>query len=201
MSEMETVKLNVGGMLYEVALDTLMRHPQTMLAKLVSEIWRGSPCARGDPIFIDRDKDLFKYILAWYRDDTMIIPRTVAIDALRNEARFFSLPDNIAVEQEKASLSDCCEGLKNFTTNFATRHEESFALWGLQQAIKEGYLKGNGKENRFSAKITDYQDLNPTLDMNAALKETKLQIKKHGFESLLSVEYKNYVDGLLFTFK
>jgi hypothetical protein len=191
---MDLVQLDVGGMLYKVALDTLMRHPDTMLAKLVSEIWRGSPCAQGDPIFIDRDKDLFKYILEWYRDDTIIIPRTVAIAALRNEVRFFSLPDDVVIKQEKLSTVECCEGMKIFQP----RDENTlFAAWGLEQAIKEGYLKNS---QVYKALVKEYQDLKPSLDMNEALEKSREKIRECGLESFCTVGYPE-TNSLTFVFK
>jgi hypothetical protein len=37
MSEKEVVQLDVGGMLYKVSLDTLMRHPETKFEKNFSK--------------------------------------------------------------------------------------------------------------------------------------------------------------------
>jgi hypothetical protein len=105
MSVQEVIRLNVGGTPYEVTLSTLMKFPDTMLAALASERWR-QHSDRHELIFIDRDGDLFRYILAWYHDNEILIPRTVAAGAVANEVRFFSLPDTAAVEQEEIPIAE-----------------------------------------------------------------------------------------------
>jgi hypothetical protein len=67
MSEQEVIQFDVGGTLYKVALSTLMKFPDTILAALPSERWQQQPAnSNHDLMFIDRDGELFKYILAWY---------------------------------------------------------------------------------------------------------------------------------------
>jgi hypothetical protein len=56
----DTVHLDVGGVQYHVARDTIMKFEDTMPAKLVSEKW--NPGSSEAAIFIDRDGERFKYI-------------------------------------------------------------------------------------------------------------------------------------------
>jgi hypothetical protein len=49
----EVVHFNVGGTLYDVARDTLLKAPDTFLAKLVSDKWNEGQ--KQEIIFIDRD--------------------------------------------------------------------------------------------------------------------------------------------------
>jgi hypothetical protein len=73
--ENEIIHFNVGGSLYDVARNTLLKFENTMLANLVSDRWRNGH--KDDIIFIDRDGDRFKYILDWYRDGKIHISKTV----------------------------------------------------------------------------------------------------------------------------
>jgi hypothetical protein len=76
--ENEIIHFNVGGTLYDVARETLLKFENTMLATLVSDKWRIS--RKEEIIFIDRDGERFKYILDWYRDGKINIPKTVNIN-------------------------------------------------------------------------------------------------------------------------
>jgi hypothetical protein len=62
--ETSIIHLNVGGTRYDVAEDTLMKHEDTMLAKMVSERWQKR--INGRPLFIDGNGERFQYILDWY---------------------------------------------------------------------------------------------------------------------------------------
>mmetsp|Transcript_9504 Transcript_9504/g.29406 ORF Transcript_9504/g.29406 Transcript_9504/m.29406 type:complete len:210 (+) Transcript_9504:65-694(+) len=93
-----TIRFNVGGELFEVAQDTIRRRKDTMLNSML-ERWTSSD---SEPQFIDRDPKLFRYILAWYRDDgRIIVPLTVSKEEMLREAQFFGLPvaaDDIQVD-------------------------------------------------------------------------------------------------------
>jgi hypothetical protein len=72
----EIVNLNVGGIQYSAARNTIMKHEETMLAKLVSEKWNPNSEV---PIFVDRDGERFKYILDFFRDGEILVPNTVLL--------------------------------------------------------------------------------------------------------------------------
>jgi hypothetical protein len=92
----KTVHFDVGGKIYKVAEDTLMKYENTVLAKMVSENWnKGNNL---EPLFIDRNGERFQYILDWYRDGRITVPRTVAIEAVKGDALFFGLPDDVVIE-------------------------------------------------------------------------------------------------------
>lgn len=84
-----------SGTHYDVAKDTLLKFEDTMLAKLVSDKWNQNS---HEAIFIDRDGERFKYILDWYRDGKITVPKIVSIDAIKSEAEYFGLGD-IIIEQ------------------------------------------------------------------------------------------------------
>lgn len=91
------IELNVGGMRYDVAEDTLMKYEDTMLAKMVADKWQKG--GDQEPKFIDRDGERFRYILDWYRDGRITVPRTITIDALKNDVLFFGLPADAIIEE------------------------------------------------------------------------------------------------------
>ena len=64
MSTTNTIKFNVGGRSFEVSRDLIEKHSETMLGKLVSEAWQADP---EEPVFIDRDGDIFAHVLNYLR--------------------------------------------------------------------------------------------------------------------------------------
>jgi hypothetical protein len=94
------IHLNVGGTRYDIAEETLLNHEDTMLAKLVSSKWKKG--GNQEPLFIDRNGERFQYIVDWYRDGQITVPRTISVNALRNDALFFGLPENVVIEETKS---------------------------------------------------------------------------------------------------
>lgn len=102
MSTADIVCLDVGGVMYKVHRSTLAQHPNTMLARLVSDAWMGD-VPPAEPIFIDRDGERFKYILDWFRYGAVVLPRRIPIDALRMDAAYFGLPEDALAATTKAN--------------------------------------------------------------------------------------------------
>eukprot|EP00590_Aulacoseira_subarctica_P003151 CAMPEP_0172422128 /NCGR_PEP_ID=MMETSP1064-20121228/8320_1 /TAXON_ID=202472 /ORGANISM="Aulacoseira subarctica , Strain CCAP 1002/5" /LENGTH=74 /DNA_ID=CAMNT_0013162843 /DNA_START=188 /DNA_END=408 /DNA_ORIENTATION=+ len=63
-AEQKTVRFDVGGQLYRVSKSLVEQHEDTMLARLVSDTWLSDPDAT---IFIDRDGEIFQYVLYYMR--------------------------------------------------------------------------------------------------------------------------------------
>ena len=59
-----TIKFNVGGRHFEVSRDLIDTHSETMLGKLVSDVWQEDP---EQEVFIDRDGDIFAHVLDYLR--------------------------------------------------------------------------------------------------------------------------------------
>jgi lipoate synthase len=59
-----TIKFNVGGRHFEVSHDLIDTHSETMLEKLVSDLWQEDP---EQEVFIDRDGDIFAHVLNYLR--------------------------------------------------------------------------------------------------------------------------------------
>ena len=70
-SNTATVRFNVGGTIYEVSRSLLEQHPNTMLARMVSKTWLSEEEdneRKDEPLFIDRDRERFCYVLDFMRD-------------------------------------------------------------------------------------------------------------------------------------
>eukprot|EP00439_Symbiodinium_sp_Y106_P016820 s32_g2.t1 len=96
------VRLNVGGLEYVTSLSTLRRVDCGMLAKMFeSQI----PSATTDgAYFIDRDGDLFHFVLSYLRDGVVELPSSIQeLRRLEREANFFMLPGLLHLIRSKMS--------------------------------------------------------------------------------------------------
>lgn len=108
MSE-QRVDINVGGYTYSTNLSTL----QSVNGSRLAEWFSGLPspalkCDNKQQYFIDRNGEIFSYILDYLRDPTSaILPQTASeLDRLRIEAEYYRLPNLVAdVQEKKRSLS------------------------------------------------------------------------------------------------
>lgn len=85
------VELNVGGQLYTTSLTTLLRDPESFLARMFSGRQRISRDTRGR-FFIDRDGLLFRYVLDYLRNNNLILPeKFTETERLLYEAEYFQI--------------------------------------------------------------------------------------------------------------
>ena len=96
-----TITFNVGGKMYEVSQSLVASYPDTMLAKISSKTWNKN---QNEHIFIDRDSELFRYILNYMRDGFVYLPSSVSKDALLQDLHYFGFQD-INTNQIRMSLS------------------------------------------------------------------------------------------------
>ena len=92
----ERVKLNVGGRYFQTTLATLTNHSEgklTYFKTFFAGHWQSTKDPKDESIFIDRDGDLFEYILQYLRTDK--IPIDLEDNFLRRdliiEAHFYTL--------------------------------------------------------------------------------------------------------------
>ncbi|XP_070536084.1 BTB/POZ domain-containing protein KCTD6-like isoform X1 [Ptychodera flava] len=96
----EVVNLNVGGHVYTTTLATLCMYPDSMLGAMFSGRIPTQKDSRGN-YFIDRDGELFRYILNFVRSSRLGLPAGFQDwDALTIEADFFQIPELINALQE-----------------------------------------------------------------------------------------------------
>ncbi|XP_002733127.3 BTB/POZ domain-containing protein KCTD6-like [Saccoglossus kowalevskii] len=89
----EIVNLNVGGKLYSTTRSTLTRYPDTMLGAMFSGRMPSLKDAQGN-YFIDRNGDMFKYILEFLRNGSIILPEDFKeFTALSVEVDFYQVAE------------------------------------------------------------------------------------------------------------
>mmetsp|Transcript_28014 Transcript_28014/g.63312 ORF Transcript_28014/g.63312 Transcript_28014/m.63312 type:complete len:245 (-) Transcript_28014:230-964(-) len=93
------VRLSVGGIEHVTSLTTLRRFPDSMLATMFapSREWEGerllTPHEDNGHYFIDRQGDIFSYVLEYLRCGTLELPAKLDdLRRLEREADFFMLP-------------------------------------------------------------------------------------------------------------
>jgi len=102
-NEVKKVTLNVGGTRFETLLDTCTKHGKnTMLGAMFLSL-----NAKMKPeYFIDRDPELFRAILQWYRTGLLFSPPGVPIQVMEHEVDFYGIPrSELKIFQKQFYLS------------------------------------------------------------------------------------------------
>lgn len=86
-----TVELNVGGVFYTTSLSTLVKEADSLLAAIFTGRTPVTRDAKGK-YFLDRDGVLFRYVLDFLRNDSLVLPESFReAERLRNEAAHLKL--------------------------------------------------------------------------------------------------------------
>lgn len=93
----EIVTLNVSGCRFQAWRQTLEKYPDTMLGSSEKDFFYDED--RGE-YFFDRDAEIFRHILGFYRTGRMHFPRTECISAIDDELAFFGIMPEM--------IGDCC---------------------------------------------------------------------------------------------
>ncbi|XP_030856314.1 potassium voltage-gated channel protein Shal [Strongylocentrotus purpuratus] len=91
------VCINISGRKFETWRHMLDKYPDTLLGSSEKEYFYDE---ESNQYFFDRDPDLFRHILTFYRTGTMHFPREECIAAFDEELAFFGLMPEI--------IGDCC---------------------------------------------------------------------------------------------
>ncbi|XP_054623599.1 potassium voltage-gated channel subfamily D member 2 isoform X2 [Dunckerocampus dactyliophorus] len=89
--------LNVSGIRFQTWRDTLERYPDTLLGSSERDFFFQE---ENDEFFFDRDPDLFRHILNFYRTGKLHFPRHECISAFDEELTFFGIVPEV--------IGDCC---------------------------------------------------------------------------------------------
>ncbi len=86
----EVVTLDVGGVIFKTRVDTLSKHDLSYFGVYTSGRWNLAETA-----FIDRDPELFRYVMAYLRHDTLQLCDIgpALREALAKEADYYVLPE------------------------------------------------------------------------------------------------------------
>eukprot|EP00062_Callorhinchus_milii_P006930 gi/632947992/ref/XP_007889349.1/ PREDICTED: BTB/POZ domain-containing protein KCTD21-like [Callorhinchus milii] len=107
------VTLNVGGRLYSTSLTTLTRYPESMLGSMFSGAMPTSDSQEN--YFIDRDGEMFRYILNFLRSSHLDLPVDFQeLDLLKREADFFQIQPLLELLQ---TADPKISRIKNVTLN------------------------------------------------------------------------------------
>lgn len=88
----DVVELNVGGVSYTTSLETLVSQPDSQLAAMFTGREPVTKDSKGR-YFLDRDGVLFRYVLDFLRDGTLILPECFRErERLKREAEKYHLP-------------------------------------------------------------------------------------------------------------
>ena len=98
-----TVKLNVGGKLYQVSTSLIESYPDSMLARLISDTWTKDT---NTPIFIESDGVQFQYVLQCICPKKVHLPASVSKAAILQDLDYFGLLQDI-------QSGDVCDGCGN----------------------------------------------------------------------------------------
>ncbi|CAG8548724.1 7985_t:CDS:2, partial [Acaulospora morrowiae] len=93
MKSNERVVLNVGGQKFETYRSTLTAYPNTLLGKIFSEE-QENILSEVEEIFFDRDYNVFKYIMQFYRNGRITWPSSPtepSVDDIYRELAFFKI--------------------------------------------------------------------------------------------------------------
>ena len=97
------VKLNVGGMRYEVARSLIETHPDTMIARMISKEWQQNSDAE---IFIERDGSRFKYFLDYLRDGKVSLPVNVSRESVLDDLTYYGIDGGSNVNDDDIAASN-----------------------------------------------------------------------------------------------
>ena len=90
------INLNVGGKFYTTSISTLTKYPDSMLGRMFEGDLPSTKDAQGN-VVIDRDGELFRYVLTFLRSSKLILPENFGeLALLEEEAEFYKIPELIA---------------------------------------------------------------------------------------------------------
>jgi hypothetical protein len=179
-----TVVFNVGGKKYEVSRFLLDEHPDTMLARMVSEMWL-SEDDRDKELFVERDSERFQFVLDFMRDNAVTVPflsntnNNITKQSILKELTYFGFQNidekAISIEFNPFDAPRCLAAImkdhkEEFHTMKKERDDLNYRLLGssLAHACCVRYLT-NGNLNvelRCADNNTDDSDPDHKLDID-----------------------------------
>ena len=127
----DLIYLNVGGTKYTTTRNTLTKYPQSLLGRMFDkECPFKLTFDKENNVFLDRDGEMFKYILRYLRDNRL--PPSKKMSYFETEAEYFCLPiDKMSANNENdGKLKE--EVANNYIYNTDDRN--------LEYAIKEAIM-------------------------------------------------------------
>ena len=176
------VRLNVGGVRYEVARDTLMLYEDSMLASLISGKWKERNGE--EEIFIDRDGGRFKYVLDYLRSDRVYLSDLSDHSALEDEFEYFGIEadmSKVSVKNDFGSIRELVKEIKGYEAKIEEKNTKI-------ATIKESYRLANDFSIRSETQglFLRHDDLSKNVDkefLRDCLQSRGLHVVSYGDES------------------
>lgn len=151
---METpITLNVGGRIFQTYLSTIMKYPETMLARCLSS--KLAKLNEKGEYFFDRHSTAFEAILNIYRSSKVICPPTLDREMFNDELKYWGFDEQeLPVPMETYLIKIC-----NFPKIFG---KILHALFGTSQPNLHQIL--GSVLNHIEAKQTKLQNRDPFLN-------------------------------------
>ncbi|GFH47343.1 POZ domain-containing protein [Chaetoceros tenuissimus] len=86
-SSIATIKLNVGGIIYQVSKSLLEKFPGSLLERCASNTWNEG----GDEVFIEGNANRFQYVLDFMRHGEVILPKGESGQAFLKEMEYYGI--------------------------------------------------------------------------------------------------------------
>ena len=93
----EKLRINVSGQKFETWRNTLEKYPDTLLGSNEKEFFYDEDVKE---YFFDRDPDIFRYVLNYYRTGKLHFPKYACVLEYDEELSFFGIMPDL--------ISDCC---------------------------------------------------------------------------------------------
>jgi hypothetical protein len=105
---------------YKVSRSLIEMYPDTMLARLISEEWRGDVIQE---VFIDRDGTRFQYVLDYMRDQKVHLAMNVSKDSILMELEYFGFAnvDGDSIDNRKLNNRQALENILQVRNQFLER--------------------------------------------------------------------------------
>jgi hypothetical protein len=144
--QQQVVELNVGGVLYATTLRTLTSDSDSLFIKLLNN--SSEPLKdNSNKLFIDRDGILFRYILDYMRNKTLILPENFSErHRLKCEAEYYQLKgllrlidDQLNHVANNINLSNCSLSVNSSSSGvLRKKHSNGCILVGYRGTFANG---------------------------------------------------------------
>jgi BTB/POZ domain len=123
--EHASIKFNVGGKMFEVNRSLLTKCDDKMMLRVAAEM--SDP--PNEPIFIDRDSELFVYVLDYIRDGKVSVPISISKESFISDLVFYGIDvidTNVNISGSCASHLKLC--MLNHNMKMSKNKEKTIRL-------------------------------------------------------------------------